>query len=468
LQSWMKDAPLRQPAVGTPTTSTSTPRSAPRTATSATHSFPRSSSESVRPASALDLRTQMDELKGRISSLRERAQEDKIKRLSINSTRTPSPFSTAEQWYTEGDAYKNHAISADAGVGWSPNSSPISAKSFPPLKAPKLDSKIVYLPESPTILEADNEHQFQDAEETLDDLEEESFKADEQAIRALSRQRGNLEEPDSDSDGEDNDGESTGGESEYFETVPVIGERHEDRADAFDYENFFLHSAMGSFTRERSGSFSSEDSIETTRPVSPKRPATAVQIPQEQYDERSTSLHHRSQSLESISTVASFQTALEENSDSGSEDGTDELDKATSTYFVSTSARLVDNNHSPKSVTRPDSGLQTTPVDKRNSTNEPSLANGASFLVQKNQPINGKQRPISALVSSFLEVDSVADPTPVLEQDRQLVKDAIKSLQEVCLSLQKHGGDDYERKAWRRRIDAARRALDGEFEAQAL
>ncbi|KAF2418747.1 hypothetical protein EJ08DRAFT_666126 [Tothia fuscella] len=501
LQSWMKESsPVGQPS-DDPTRSVSA-ACAPiaRSSSSATQSSARSSSsESVRPASALDLRTQMDELKGRISSLRERAQEDKKKRLSItSSTRTPSPFSTDEQWYTEGDAYMNHVISTDEGAGWSPNSSPLSVDSvsggFPHRKVPRPDARPVYFSESPTIVESESEYQFQDAEETLDELEEESLQAGEIASqRVLSRQRSSSSESDSVDDEEDT--ESTGGDSEYFEAEPVLGERHEDRADAFDYENFFLHSAMGSFTRERSESFSSEDSIATTRPISPKRPATAVQIPQLQ-DERGPSLHNRSQSMESISTVATFQTANEGNSDSDSDDG--ELDDFTSTYFQAPHvAKAVDINHPP--TARLDSDYELPPSNERTLANGNAFSSGIPPKLQR-APSNSRssskqqhmrhtpksslslfpktttirsptsQRPISALVSSFLEIPLADESKPlshVMQQDRELVKDAIKSLQNVCGNLSELGEDDYERRAWRRRIDAARRALDGEFEGLA-
>jgi hypothetical protein len=442
----MEESPLRQAPVE-PIRSTSQ---------ASHHSRTPSNDTNVRPTSALDLRTQMDELKGRISSLRERAQEDKVRRLSISSMRTPSPYSTAEQWYTDGDSYKNHALSADAGVGWSPNQSPTAihtSKDFPLITSKRFaGTSMSAVPMTHDIHNDYAESHYQDAEETLDDLEEESHKADEEAKRASVHLLQGPDFDDDDNDDGDNnsdfgaqDTESSSGNSEYYETVPVLAERHEDRADAFDYENFFLHSAMGTFTRERSGSFSSEDSIETTRPVSPQRPATALQI--EQHVERPSSLHRRSISHDSISTVASFQTAVEEN------DFDDEDDE------------VVNSDMNPAALPS-DSNDASASTNNHNMSPRNIQANGNAFA---HSVPNTQERPLSTLISSFLEIDALSrEPSAMLEQDRELVGNVIESLRRVCGNLQKHDGSDYERKTWRRRLDGARKALDGDFEAQAI
>jgi hypothetical protein len=441
LQSWMEESPLRQE----PVEPVEPVRSISR---ASSHSRTTSNDSNIRSTSALDLRTQMDELKGRISSLRERAQEDKVKRLSISSMRTTSPFLAAEQWYTDGDAYKNHALSADAGVGWSPNQSPTAfhtSKEFPLITERKSSGSLKS--PVPVIHEIQTEYadsHYQDAEETLDDLEEESHKADEEAKRASVHL---LQEPDDDdddanSDPDNQDTESASEISEYYEAMNVPAERHEDRADAFDYENFFLHSAMGTFTRERSGSFSSEDSIETTRPASPPRPTTAVQI--QELDERSPSLHHRSMSYESISTLASFQTAMEGN-DSDEEDNEVEDEPEITSLAI-------------QPISNDTNTINTSPQKAR--------ANGDTSPFSTSV---AQEHPISALISSFLQVDALSkEPNAILDQDRELVGSVLESLQRVCANLQKHGGSDYERKSWRRRLDGARRVLDGEFEAQAM
>ncbi|KAM3418500.1 hypothetical protein BST61_g4480 [Cercospora zeina] len=100
---------------------------------------------------------------------------------------------------------------------------------------------------------------------------------------------------------------------------------HEDREDAFDYEHFFLHSAMASYSTDRRGSQSSmesEDSVATARgpalvgyeddefyqtagDFSP-----APQTP-ERLREIERTLHQRSSSIESGTTMHTFATANE-------------------------------------------------------------------------------------------------------------------------------------------------------------
>jgi hypothetical protein len=72
------------------------------------------------------------------------------------------------------------------------------------------------------------------------------------------------------------------------------GVPHEEREDAFDYEHFILHSALGNYSRQlRRASSASRESAETTRPA--HRPVQ----------------HSRTNSNMSDSTVATFATATE-------------------------------------------------------------------------------------------------------------------------------------------------------------
>ncbi|KAJ3527139.1 hypothetical protein NM208_g10853 [Fusarium decemcellulare] len=92
------------------------------------------------------------------------------------------------------------------------------------------------------------------------------------------------------------DYESESGDSMYHDTFqhPVS---HEDREDAFDYEHFFLHSAMGTISQQRLGrrgswgSVTSEDSVETTRgPMTDRK---------------------RRSSIDTVSSLDTFATATE-------------------------------------------------------------------------------------------------------------------------------------------------------------
>lgn len=93
-------------------------------------------------------------------------------------------------------------------------------------------------------------------------------------------------------------------EEEYRQPFPIppLHEtlRHEDRLDAFDYENFVLHSALGSrLSESRRRSYSSVGSNETTRP------AGHIAV------DGTAGCRSRANSFDSVSTVATFATATE-------------------------------------------------------------------------------------------------------------------------------------------------------------
>ena len=74
--------------------------SSPEAATSEAHTPPTNGLARARSTTQMhELREQMQDLKGKISTLKQRAREDSLKRRSLQSLRTPSPFTAAEQWY---------------------------------------------------------------------------------------------------------------------------------------------------------------------------------------------------------------------------------------------------------------------------------------------------------------------------------------------------------------------------------
>jgi hypothetical protein len=325
------------------------------------------------------------------------------------------------------------------------------------------------------------ESNYEDAEEVLDKIKEEPEESDEPSTPSttiladeqkvlMGPQDPTAEELGYTQHGQDdaelidalNDGyeresspgaSSLDGQSEYFEAVPVMAERHEDRADAFDYENFFLHSAMGTYSRERRDSYSSEGSVETTRPASPMRPWTmlksdlaASSLPPGDVKsgygmlvEASPGLHRRSQSVESISTVATFQTATEGGrDDDDSDDGEDPLHVVTQQYLAPAASPPVPP--SPKRLV--DSAVHI-----------PSQHN------PHREPIHMEQHELAAaLVSSLFGIETNGSKD-VPAKDVALVEAVLSSLQQVVTTLQAQP-DDYDRREWRRRLDAARKALE--------
>ncbi|AEO65364.1 uncharacterized protein THITE_35727 [Thermothielavioides terrestris NRRL 8126] len=108
-------------------------------------------------------------------------------------------------------------------------------------------------------------------------------------------------------DADEADYMSESGESLYHDTVQHQIS-HEDREDAFDYEHFFLHSALGTMSLRRrasSESLTSEDSVETTRgPV-------ANETKSDDGSAAEPRVWSRRNSSNSISTIDTFATAHE-------------------------------------------------------------------------------------------------------------------------------------------------------------
>ncbi|KAK3362977.1 hypothetical protein B0T25DRAFT_26295 [Lasiosphaeria hispida] len=293
---------------------------------------------SASAAQMRDIKDQMKDLKGKISSLREQARVDSMKRRSLQSLRTPSPFthSQIDQWYAEPPSNRSSAIITSTGPAvrnpWNGEEESVDGE----------------------IQEDPNEHRDNYAEEEDSNYSEE-LPSGTQLRPAASRspERRSLPNPapyvdgpgaENDSNGSDartenggisGDGElsvgfedavdidyeSESGDSMYHDSVQHQLS-HEDREDAFDYEHFFLHSAMGTMSQQRmlrrgsTDSYTSEESIETTR-----GPITAAPIVENPASETNSDEHRRSptklnprsrrNSTASVSTVETFATAEE-------------------------------------------------------------------------------------------------------------------------------------------------------------
>lgn len=471
----------------------------------------------TRSASSMqmrDLRDQMHDLKGRLSVLRDRARDDTMKRRSLQSLRTPSPFTAAEQWYTASKNYGDGGLSADAGVAHPPrredetkgNSSDEKPRSASRTLVARTDDTL----HAPEYAVSDVTSVYEDVSEghrasgelerhEPQELEEEKYNTAGEEIQQ--------EDVDDDIDNDYNDEMVNHDELDEYEsdaslyhdtlTAPLS---HEDREDAFDYEHFFLHSAMGTISQQRHGrrdsvgSYSSEDSVETTRgPTAPsglsKRPSVS---------------HLRSESTDSISTMASFATATEGR---GSENGENERDDFAVQHVVAPPLRTAtpvtakrstfgspvknglpnDRQPTPEETSRPSSAIHD--MDQRNGSNihRPSVASFDSFsstgtsrsfpLVNKPKgqksltpDIRASQQSASILSESatLIESQGVGDrmqPSPVhmlARDDQILVERLVASLGKCVLGLQEAGKGSYESKIWRRRLDAARRTLEGE------
>lgn len=249
---------------------------------------------------ASDLRAQMKDLKGRISNLQQRTREDSEKRRSMQSLQSLNTHTAAESWYLGTEGYKVGAAGTDAGVGWSLNSprstvqdvweqdgsqastveqrSSHSRKDSADVADTKSSGRDTYLRDGEPVDQSLEhlESQYGMLDEG-DDLQRDQIIKDLSDERLIDKDNDKKNEfqpfPEPDHDSEAVDDEDADGGTVYEEADAYLpaAERHEDRVDAFDYENFFLHSAMGTYSRlSRHSSFSSAGSIETTKPESPK------------------------------------------------------------------------------------------------------------------------------------------------------------------------------------------------------
>ncbi|KAF2274557.1 uncharacterized protein EI97DRAFT_460131 [Westerdykella ornata] len=425
--------------------------------------------QQLRPSSTTgDLKAQMQDLKGRISSLKQKAKEDNLRRRSLQSLRTPSPFTCAEAWYASGDAYETGAspVTADAGVG---------TKTESPVR------KTLFEEEEPRDKHAGSSSQHEASQYVADgkrSIKESSGDAY-QKDSPTEHYNEDLQDYDDENseDGLDDEFVSvdadveTGGDSVYEDAVYEfpITERHEDRIDAFDYEHFFLHSAMGSYSSGRSSrsSSSSADSVETTRPT------TAL------YDgdvsEKRLSMHQRNASVDSVSTVASFATAAAEQSDDEGEDEEEEsaqLNQFSQRLLPSQQSFL--SNHTTKNalglgITAPRSDSAINVRNKASSSPHSPALTTASQISRGSSP--GSDLASGLQTSKIYNILLEAPPSSsqeeevrlaLNEEEKQLIYGLAASFQQVCARLQSTAGDRYERKEWRRRLDEARRVLSGE------
>lgn len=418
-----------------------------------------------------DLKDQMSDLKGRLSVLRDRARDDTMKRKSLQSLRTPSPFTAAEQWYAADTSYTAPGLSADAGVGLpSPvnedkkdfDSMPLSAVGAGATEYAQSDSTSVYEDVhevQPVVTEAvsqPNPDQESDNSATDDGQEDDASEYSEEMVN-----RDELDDYDSDS-------------SYYHDTVahPIS---HEDREDAFDYEHFFLHSAMGTIGQRRRDSCSSDDSVQTT-------------VPDRKLQERPSLTRLRAESSTSVSTVDTFKTATEgRSSDSDEERDPYAVRKVSTprpTTPTTTAKRSTFGSPAVKTEGKEDSRPTSVIHDPANALHRPSVSSFDSYgstgttrsfpLVNKPKSQlsllqNGSSNPSTANNSNSPSPNgerAQSSPVHMLSKDDQaLVENLVASLGKCVLGLQDTsaaGGGAYEERVWRRRLDAARRVLDGE------
>lgn len=448
-----------------------------------------------------ELREQMQDLKGKISTLKQRAREDHLRRRSLQSLRTPSPFTVAEQWHTGShqpeDIQRAHSdagplksmqssLIADNTVKITPHDSGHASPEAGHILAKEADAAA--LDENRTKLIPTQDRKIIEHYSTIKpgivngapSQKERLILVDEATISepysndvsSPSAEKASPIEYEATED-------SLYGEQDYHETStsPIV-ERHEDRPDAFDYEHFILSSALGTYSgvgvrrsssrRKRTNSQSSDSSVETTKP----RNSTGDRM---QADDPPNGGHCRKDSVDSISTTNTFATANEgADSDESRDDWTFGHTRAgsrqaalggrhkTSGSNESAPDRLLSNGVQKHGGTKHIASVQTGYVNGV-TENTPPIENGAVL-----EPPTDLLTVLSA-TSAWQEG---APPTRLKlgDRDQELVERLVKSLAKVCSEAQSLApeGSMYEARVFRRKLDAARRMLDGEMNGEAF
>lgn len=214
----------------------------------------------------------------------------------------------------------------------------------------------------------------------------------------------------------------------------------------------------------RRDSYSSESSVETTRPASPLRSVQAQEL-STQYDEddlgsspphKIPPLPRRTTSSTSISSIATFETAAE-----GEEEDDDHA----------TSGDLLEGHRVPHLlIPDPDSQIQpSSPAHMSPTLSNPRasviIGSPPSFLpsppagitMNANRRSSSYLRPSSGLLSSFIGLDSVKASPETIQKDRALVESLVGALQRCCLELQRAPED--KRTVMRERLLETKRVL---------
>ncbi|GAB0136045.1 hypothetical protein EsDP_00004362 [Epichloe bromicola] len=474
---------------------------------------------SASAAQMRDLQDQMQGLKGKISSLRDQAKQDSMKRRSLQSLRALSPFTNAS--HDPGSTSPKPTASPEPGS--TAPSQPLSGTNT------SLENRKTEVQgenwQQPT---AGNEKQagsiaarFHDTGDSqLPEPGEESHYLNgghQEEQRQLHVEKLDVEEVTStvhtdDKESEEVDPEdniSQSGESLYHDTHQEPADiSHEDREDAFDYEHFFLHSAMGTMSRQgmtRSDSFGSEgseDSVETTRgpamtyarrssidtmtsidsfatareraesrssTVQPSRMDDVFTTPTAQYEDSSSSSSSSSSSCSS-STTTKRSTVGGCSQRSGSGNGSD------STGYYQKHARH------DKVIHRPVNSSTDTTLHRPSVSSFESTGTNRSFpLVNKARLSGGALTPsgspeyqLKQVAESLMnETASICDKdgagsgpnSPAIQtlsrEDQLLVEQVVASLGRCVLGLSeatRQGAGNHDH--YRRKIEAARKLLE--------
>lgn len=400
-----------------------------------------------------DLQYQMKGLHIKISSLKVRTQEDNLRRRSLQSLRTPSPLTAADPWYQNGLEVRDGRSSR--GSNSRRDGSAEYARENQSRQDTETNSKDRnghYNPERTDESSAEQSPNLShDTSESWQGNEHNEYDGRQSAAETMYE---DAEEGDYYDDG-DIDREAL--DEILREPLDAdLATPHEEREDAFDYEHFILHSALGNFSQQmRRVSVSSHGSVETTRPTQSVR-------------------HSRTASSLSASTDATFATATEGEPMPDDEDDILYWDRKFN-------HELRHRHHSQRVSAVTENNRSATPRVPRedgNATPVGVLQSPARSVDLTGRSTAGSATPTSLVSSLVSTVRAASSPHPgsatptsggINDDDTQMLEQLFASLGQVCTDLQAiTTSPDPDLKAarvLRRRLDAARRVLDGELDA---
>ena len=449
-----------------------------------------------------DLRDQMQDLKGKISNLKQRAREDSMRRRSLQSLRTPSPFTAAEQWYT---GSPGHQLGNSTVI--TANVSRKRSLSFGKKKAEEgkpVEINNVRDIEKPTATLKKEDQSVRDPPEHSDQKGDTLIDSSDNSESHVDNSTNLEKEPEKPNrdfhvlEGDDSEG-SPPEDEELIQPSGPIGERHEDRPDAFDYEHLYLHSGTGRVLRQdlsRTSSHSSVYSVETAKPF--KDVAEGFNYTDEDDDYNLTTTgsgddlatrqsgHFRQSSGESVSTMATFATATEGqggDQEADEEEWTNRRPMAGSWQTEYSSKRKF-NIHSrdapafnvPRGAHEAGSTVVTQGLLSATSTHhaEETTTPTRSSTDVRSPEGAAPHIPLDLLLALSVSTPSregaTAKAVQLGDRDKELVERLMQSLSKVCVQLHTDDleGGKYECRVWRRRLDAARRVLEGEVNGEAF
>ena len=465
-------------------------------------------SRSASAAQMRDIHDQMQGLKGKISSLKEQARADSLKRRSLQSLRTPSPFTHA-RWeqgmmepqeirgFQSGPAsLKTPRQSGDFGIADN-TAHGVEATDRRPSKTEEEEKAVVDSPieelAAPHDVSATPNNSMVARNGVDDDRPQTPPQRMEEDVRT-----GNGDVDDTNYDGDDKDVDSQGEildwESESGDSLYHDSHQHqvshEDREDAFDYEHFFLHSAMGSMSRQTSrrrrdsfgssGSGSSEDSVETTRgPIQDtprKRRSLDTTASDDSFETATEGRASRSSAFETDRADYGFPITNDGQYDEvpslpteqigeGRNQGIESRQRQNSVLYRPTSATSGSRLHRPSISSFESTGTNRSfPLVNKTKLNDGVLTPGGSpdpALAQVSESLMHE-------TTSMMGEGDGGDPQPSTAQlqnlpreDQIAVERLVASLGKCVLALGEGSRAGAEARLQRRRIDAARRILEG-------